>query len=49
MADDQLDKLTQAWRNLKARVNTTVPDQTDRIRAMRVRIGKLDPPSGPGK
>lgn len=49
MADDQLDKLAQAWRNLRARVNTTLPDQVDRIRAVRVKLAKLDPPQGPGK
>jgi hypothetical protein len=48
MADTQLDKLAQAWRNLRARVNTTLPDQTDRIRAIRLKLQKQDPP-GPGK
>lgn len=48
MADDQLDKLRQSWLNLRRAVNERIPDLNDRVRAVRVRIGKLDPP-GPGK
>lgn len=48
MADDQLDKLMAAWRNLRRAVNTTVPDYNARIRAARARLAK-DDPNRPGK
>jgi hypothetical protein len=48
MADDQVDKLLAAWRNLRRAVNATLPDYSSRVRAARARLAK-DNPTNPGK
>jgi hypothetical protein len=39
-SEKQLDKLEQAWKNMRRRVNDTIPDYTARLRAARSKLGK---------
>jgi hypothetical protein len=47
-SEKQLDKLEQAWKNMRKRVNDAIPDATARVRAARNKLAGQAMPGDSG-